>query len=75
MALGFILTPEQIIKFLEENGFRLLRHGRHRVMTNGKVSIPIPDSHSRDLAKGTAAKILKLAGLTSKDAKNWKEGK
>ena len=38
MELGFILTPEQIIKFLEENGFRLLRHGRHRVMTNGKVS-------------------------------------
>ena len=38
MELGFILTPEQIIKFLEENGFRLLRHGRNRVMTNGKVS-------------------------------------
>ncbi len=43
-------------------------------MTNGKITIPIPDSHSRELAKGTVTKILKLAGFNNQKAKNWKEG-
>ncbi|MBQ7661140.1 MAG: type II toxin-antitoxin system HicA family toxin [Clostridia bacterium] len=59
------LTPKEIVKILEENGFYCARqNGSHRFYKNdstGKVTtVPM---HAKELKKGTEQKILKDAGL------------
>lgn len=59
------MTPKQMIKLLEENGFKEIRQdGSHKLFKNsvtGKTTtVPY---HSKDLKKGTEQKILKDAGL------------
>lgn len=73
--MGFVMTPNEILKFLEEQGFYHDREGRHTVMTNGTVSVPVPTSHSRDVHKGTASRILREAGFSTRQAKEWREGR
>lgn len=59
------ITPKQMIKLLEKNGFVLIRsNGSHHIYenkeTNKKTVVPL---HCKELKKGTEQKILKDAGL------------
>ena len=59
------MTPKEIVKLLESNGFRVVSsNGSHRKYQNpesGKIAI-IP-FHAKELKKGTEQSILKQAGL------------
>jgi predicted RNA binding protein YcfA (HicA-like mRNA interferase family) len=59
------MTPKQIIKLLEENGFTQIRSiGSHRFFKNadtGKAAV-VP-FHGKDLKPATEINILKQAGL------------
>ena len=59
------MTPKQMIKLLESNGFRQTHsNGSHFFFRNDEThrttSVPV---HAKDLKKGTENKILKDAGL------------
>jgi predicted RNA binding protein YcfA (HicA-like mRNA interferase family) len=52
-----------LIQYLEENGFRLLREGaNHSIYTNGAKTIPV--KRHKQLDRITANEICKQAGLT-----------
>ncbi|MDR3314724.1 MAG: type II toxin-antitoxin system HicA family toxin [Oscillospiraceae bacterium] len=58
------MTPKEIIKLLEGNGFQLIsQNGSHKKFkhSNGKIVI-VPD-HKGTLKPGTESNILKQAGL------------
>lgn len=59
------LTPKQMVKLLEDNGFVFVRqNGSHAFYKNDKTqratTVPM---HPKDLKKGTEQAILKDAGL------------
>ena len=59
------MTPKQMIKLLESNGFRQTHsNGSHFFFRNDEThrttTVPVP---AKDLKKGTENKILKDAGL------------
>ena len=59
-------TSKQIIRVLEQNGFRFIRSkGSHFIFrkdtTSQRVIVPM---HHKDLPKGTLNEILKQAGLS-----------
>lgn len=59
------MTPKEIIKLLEENGFEFVAsNGSHRKYRNEKTkkTVIVP-FHAKDLKKGTEQNILKMAGL------------
>ena len=60
------MTPKQMIKILQENGFECIRqNGSHmffKNFTTGKTTT-VPFHSSKELKKGTENNILKLAGL------------
>ena len=63
------LTPEEIIKVLENKGFILDRtKGSHQIYyhpeTKRRVVIPL---HKKDLPKGTLLEILKQAGINKEE--------
>ena len=59
------LTPKEMIKLLESNGFDFERqNGSHRMYKNPKTNkTTVVPMHSKELKKGTEQKILKDAGL------------
>ena len=63
------LTPKQMIKFLQDNGFEKIPNsgGSHQKMynpiTKRRTTVPM---HKDDLDKGTEQAILKQAGLKSR---------
>jgi len=63
------LTPKQIIKLLEEKGFRLERKaGSHFVYYNSSLNkIAVVPFHSKNLPKGTMISILKQAEINLKE--------
>lgn len=59
------MTPKEMIKLLEANGFIEIRqNGSHKFFenktTNKRTTVPY---HSKELPKGTEQIILKQAGL------------
>ena len=63
------LTPSDVIRFLEKNGFALDHSsGSHRVFYNpeSKKRVVVP-FHIKDLPKGTMLTILKQAGISRDD--------
>ena len=59
------MTPREMIKLLEENGFRQVRsNGSHVFFRNPETgrTTTVP-KHAKDLKKGIEQKILKDAGL------------
>lgn len=59
------VKQRDLIGYLEENGFRLLREGaNHSIYTNGSKTIPV--KRHRQLDRITANQICKQAGLTPK---------
>ena len=65
------LTPKQVIKMLNANGFRLKRiKGSHHFFHNPRTkAIAIVPYHNKDLPKGTLLAILKQAGLDRENLK------
>lgn len=59
------MTPREMIKLLEANGFRFVSsngsHHKYKNPDTGKITI-IP-VHAKDLKKGLEQSILKQAGL------------
>ena len=60
------LTPREVIKVLEKNGFKLDRikgshHIYYHIETKRRVVVPL---HKRDIPKGTLLEILKQAGMS-----------
>lgn len=59
------MTPREIVKLLEENGFEFISsngsHRKYQSKVTGKIAI-VP-YHSKELKKGTEQNILKQAGL------------
>lgn len=58
-------TSREIIKLLEQNGFKFIRsNGSHRIYRNPKsgkqVTVPY---HNKQLKQGTEKSILKQAGI------------
>jgi len=55
----------ELIKYLEENGFYLLREGKkHSIYTNGIKIVPV--KRHRTIDRITANEICKQAGLAPK---------
>lgn len=55
----------ELIRYLEENGFRLLREGgRHSIFTNNQKTIPV--KRHRTIDRITANELCKQAGLPPK---------
>jgi len=63
------LTPEEIIKILENRGFVLDRtKGSHRIYYHPETKrISVVPLHKRDLPKGTLLEILKQAGISKEE--------
>jgi predicted RNA binding protein YcfA (HicA-like mRNA interferase family) len=60
---GRTMTKREITKLLKKAGFEKHEGGRHEVWKKkGFPLIPIP-RHAGDIPKGTAAKIIKAAGI------------
>lgn len=60
------MTPKQIIKLLEQNGFVFVgangSHAKYHNPTTGKTTtVPV---HTKDLKVGTEKNILKQAGIS-----------
>jgi predicted RNA binding protein YcfA (HicA-like mRNA interferase family) len=60
------LTPAEVIRILERNGFRLLRATKHRTYVDHAdpphlVTVPY---HTRDLKPKTLRSIIRQAGWT-----------
>lgn len=55
----------ELVQYLEQNGFRLLREGaNHSIYTNGVKTIPV--KRHRTLDRITANELCKQAGLQPK---------
>ena len=56
------MKRRDLIKKLEQNGWKFLRHGgNHDIYTDGKNHEPI--SHAREIPEQLAKKILKRNGI------------
>jgi predicted RNA binding protein YcfA (HicA-like mRNA interferase family) len=53
----------KLLSLLKSAEFELVRHKKHFIYSNGKVSVSIPSSKHNTLNKFTAKKILKDAGI------------
>ena len=54
-----------LIKYLEENGFHLLREGgKHSIYTNNQKTVPV--KRHRTIDRITANELCKQAGLKAK---------
>ncbi len=59
------VNRRDLVKYLESNGFRLLREGaNHAIHSDGQKMIPV--KRHRQLDRITANEICKQAGLTPK---------
>ena len=59
------ITPKEMIKLLEKNGFKFVSaNGSHRKYFNANANkIVIVPFHNKELKTGTEQSILKQAGL------------
>jgi predicted RNA binding protein YcfA (HicA-like mRNA interferase family) len=53
------------VRALQKAGFRIIRQGKHTIMSNGKVSIPIP--RHNPINAFTLGGIVRTAGLTEEE--------
>ena len=56
------LPHTRVVRALERTGFRVVRQGKHVVMTDGKTVVTIP--RHNPVNRWTLAGIIKEAGLT-----------
>ncbi|MCL1822953.1 MAG: type II toxin-antitoxin system HicA family toxin [Oscillospiraceae bacterium] len=67
--MGLTVKPREMIKFLEENGYKFVRAkgGSHHIYGNGTHSLPIPIHGSKDFGEEFIRIILKETGISKSD--------
>ncbi|MCL2637159.1 MAG: type II toxin-antitoxin system HicA family toxin [Oscillospiraceae bacterium] len=67
--MGLAIKPREMIKFLEENGYKFLRAkgGSHHIYSNGTHSIPLPIHGSKDFGEDLIRMMLRETGLSKKE--------
>ena len=68
-----VLRPAELIKALEKAGLYIVRQsGSHVILYKDGLPRPIPvPKHPRDLKKALQAKIIKEAGLTTAELREF----
>ena len=67
------MAPQDLIKFLEANGYRFMRAkgGSHHIYSNDTNSIPIPIHGSNDFGEDFIRIVLREAGISKKALLNY----
>ena len=61
------LTGKQILKALEQRGFKVIRiSGSHHILSNGERKVTVPVHGATDVKMGTLKSIEKQAGVKLK---------
>ena len=61
------VKPRQIIKVLEEKGFKFIRQkGSHRLYKKDELRVTVP-YHNKDLKPGTLQSILRQSGIKKEE--------
>ena len=67
--MGLTMKPQELIRFLESNGYKFVRAkgSNHHIYGNGKHSVPIPIHGSKDFGEDFLRIILRETSLSKKD--------
>jgi mRNA interferase HicA len=67
--LGLAIKPQELIRFLEYNGYKFIRAkgGSHHIYSNGRISVPIPIHGSKDFGEDFIRMILREIGISKKE--------
>ena len=67
--MGLTMKPRELIRFLEDNGYRFVRAkgGSHHIYGNGIHSVPIPIHGSKDFGEDFIMMILRETGIRKND--------
>lgn len=61
------MNGKQVIKALEQNGFKVLRiSGSHHILSNGQRKVTVPVHGAADVKIGTLKSIEKQSGVKLK---------
>ena len=73
--MGLTMKPRDLIRFLENNGYKFIRSkgSSHHIYGNGIHSVPIPIHGSKDFGEDFIRLILREAGLKKIDLLNYLE--
>ena len=71
--MGLTLKPRELIRFLENNGYKFVRAkgSSHHIYGNGIHSIPIPIHGSKDFGEDFISIILRETGINKSDLLNY----
>ena len=63
--MGLTMKPQELIGFLEKNGYKFIRAkgGSHHIYSNGSNSIPIPIHGSKDFGEDFIRIVLREAKI------------
>ena len=72
-VLGLTLKPIELIRFLENKGYKFVRAkgGSQHIYGNGIHSVPIPIHGSKDFGEDFIRIILRETGLSKRDLLNY----
>jgi predicted RNA binding protein YcfA (HicA-like mRNA interferase family) len=67
--MGLTMKPRDLIRFLENNGYKFVRAkgGSHHIYSNGRNSVPIPIHGNKDFGEDFIRIILQETGISKKD--------
>lgn len=70
--MGLAVKPKELIKFLENNGWKFIRANgtSHHIYGKDGKTIPVP-IHAKDVKTGTLFSIIKKAGLSKSELEKW----
>jgi len=69
--VGLTISAKDMMRYLEARGFYLARTTGHHIMTDGIRKVPVSKHPTEELKPGTIRGIIKSAGLTIEDLKEW----
>ena len=71
--MGLTIKPRELIRFLENNGYKYIRAkgGSHHIYGNGFHSVPIPIHGNKDFGEDFIAMILRETGISKSDLLNF----
>ena len=73
--MGLTMKPRELIRFLENNGYKFVRAkgSSHNIYSNGIHSVPIPIHGNKDFGEDFIRLILRETGLSKTDLLNYLE--
>ena len=71
--MGLTMKPRELIRFLENNGYKFVRAkgSSHHIYGNGIHSVPIPIHGSKDFGEDFIRMILQETGISKSDLLNY----